>query len=59
MNRYEVIIHDDRPGANPRKIRLDYVAANKDDARDRAEEIAEAILDGAPCAIEVEYRGKA
>lgn len=40
MNKYQVTVYNDRPGANPYKIDFDYMALSKEEARCVGEQMA-------------------
>lgn len=57
MNKYAIIIYDDRKGANPYKIEFDYEAKDKECARRFGEDFAvRAFSENANVAVHVEFR---
>lgn len=46
MNKYQVTVYNDRPGANPYKIDFDYMAASKEEARLIGDKVAATVFGG-------------
>lgn len=52
MNKYQVTVYNDRPGANPYKIDFDYMAMSKEEARSAGDKIADTVF-GAETSVHV------
>lgn len=60
-NRYEIIIYNDKAGANPSKIRFNYNSIDHEFARDYGKEIAKLVFPVKPVdehliCVHVEFR---